>query len=109
MAVEPDNIMMQDGWILRRLRDDINQDHSPTSCWAEHECDAKEDVMYGREAAVYGWYPRDNGYFGACCYCGAGCPEELMGIYLMLNSDVLHKWNPKRWARRGPKEVLDHG
>jgi hypothetical protein len=103
---EIDIIMEDSGWVLRRLRDGVIRDHSPTSCWAEHKCEARESVVHGRDRAVYGWYPRDNAYFGACCYCGAGCPEELKGIYLMLNLDVLSKWSPKPWARRGQRECM---
>ncbi len=101
------DLMEEGGWVLRSLTG--SSDYAPYSCWAEHGCVATEHVRNGNGMAVYGWYPRDNAYFGACCYCGAGCPEGIIGAYLMLNLEVLHKWKPRRWARRGPKEVLDHG
>jgi hypothetical protein len=106
MEMYRDDFMRVDGWVLRRLKgfNDV-----PSTCWAEHECNANEAVWRGAEKAVYGWYPRDNAYFGACCYCGAGCPEEIMGVFLMLNADFFYQWKPDRWARRGPKEVRDNG
>ena len=107
--IERDDMMKVDGWVLRRLRGFGGDPENGSNCWAEHKCLAKERVACGTGKATYGWYPRDNAYFGACCYCGAGCPEEIMGVFLMLNANLLHKWNPNPWGRRGSKEVLDHG
>ncbi len=95
--------MRVEGWVLRGL-----SGIGETSCWADHDCVAKERVRGGNGKAVYGWYPRDNAYFGACCYCGAGCPEEMQGAYLMMNADVIHHWTPRPWARQREEE-LNHG
>jgi hypothetical protein len=106
--VESHDMLEMDGWILRRLRGyGIEEDGS--NCWAEHPCEAMEQVRRGTGKATYGWYPRDNAYFGACCYCGAGCPEGMQAIYMMLNASLLHRWNPKPWARRSEKEVRNSG
>jgi hypothetical protein len=106
MTIYRDDFMKVDGWILRRLK---GFHDTPSTCWAEHECYATEAVRNRNDQPVYGWYPRDNAYFGACCYCGAGCPEEIMGAFLMLNADYLYHWKPNRWARRGPCEVKRDG
>lgn len=101
--IEQDEFMRKGGWVLRRL---IGFNKDPSCCWAEHKnCVEGIAVRAGHGKSIHGWYPRDNAYFGACCYCGAGCPEEIMGIYLMLNADWLPKWKPRKYARRSPKEL----
>ncbi len=104
IKVEQDTMLESEGWILRRLKGyGIEEDGS--NCWAEHDCLATERVRGGHGKSFYGWFPRDNAYFGACCYCGAGCPDEIRGIYLMLNADLFYAWNPDPWARCSPDQV----
>jgi hypothetical protein len=97
-------LMEEEGWTLSRLE---GPDYKESSCWAQHHCEAGKNCKDERTKTVYGWYPRDNGYFGACCYCGAGCPEGMMAAFLMMNSDILHEWDPCRWNRRSPSMTLD--